>query len=145
MNVSQLPRAMRSKIEIVDLGYTSPCWRWTAALQSKGYGSIAFGGKGRTALAHRVAYVLLVGLIPAGLQLDHLCRITACCNPAHLEPVTNKVNNERTARATKTHCVNGHPLSGDNLVIKSRGGARTPIRNCRECANARRRVQRVSA
>lgn len=124
-----LPARMAEKITVTPAG----CWQWTGAVQSKGYGSIGQGG--RSFLTHRVAYELLVEQIPAHLQIDHLCRNKRCCNPLHLEPVTAQVNCSRTPRARKTHCVNGHPLSGDNLVLKSRRNGRV-IRNCRACQRA---------
>lgn len=83
----------------------------------------------------------MVGPIPAGLVLDHLCRVRRCCNPAHLEPVTQRENLMRGAsfveeNALKTACPKGHPLTGRNVVYW-RGH-----RKCRECDNARRRVLR---
>ena len=66
---------------------TDTCWLWTASTLN-GYGQIKAGGRfGKILLAHRVAYEMLVGPIPEGLQLDHLCRVTLCVNPKHLEPV----------------------------------------------------------
>jgi hypothetical protein len=57
---------------------------------------------------------LLIGPIPDGLQLDHLCRNKACCNPMHLEPVTARENQRRAdialgIRSAATHCPQGHP------------------------------------
>jgi hypothetical protein len=127
---------MQNKIQIRD------CWDWTGALNSKGYGSVAH--KGRVWSTHRLAYELLVGPIPDGLQLDHLCRNRSCCNPDHLEPVTPKVNSERGAQATKMHCVRGHALAGENLLIKKRGQL-SPVRNCRTCRNELRRLSRQQA
>lgn len=75
---------------------TGRCWTWTADLCSRGYGQI--GWKGHSKLAHRRAYELLVGPIPDGLVLDHLCRNQSCVNPAHLEPVTRAENNRRNPR-----------------------------------------------
>lgn len=76
-----------------------PCWLWTGALNRKGYGVIQRGDRDMgTALVHRVVWELLVGLVPLGLDLDHLCRVRACCNPDHLEPVTRAVNTARGAR-----------------------------------------------
>ena len=84
----------------VDLGgpitRDHPCWVWTAAERCGGYGTIGRGGRGGgTASAHRVAYELWFGAIPAGLDIDHLCRRPACCNPFHLEAVTRSVNLRR--------------------------------------------------
>ena len=73
-----------------DLG---PCWLWTAYLY-KGYGRFN-GGQGRIVEAHRFAYELAKGAIPSGLVLDHLCRVTSCVNPDHLEPVTIAENVDR--------------------------------------------------
>lgn len=68
------------------------CWNWTGAL-TKGYGRIKVGG--RTRIAHRVVYERLVGPIPEGLHLDHLCVNPRCIRPEHLEPVTTRENNRR--------------------------------------------------
>lgn len=132
-SISDLPARMQGKVslELCPLaGLGNFCWTWTGALNSRGYGCVGIDGKSQ--LIHRVAYQLLVGPIPAGLQIDHLCQNKRCCNPAHLEPVTGKVNCERTAAARKTMCIHGHPLSGGNLIIKRRPGGRA-IRNCRTC------------
>jgi hypothetical protein len=81
-------------------------------------------------------YEALVGPIPDGLFLDHTCRNRNCVNPQHLDPVTNKENILRgegspAKNARKTHCKNGHPLKGENLVRGSKGE-----RVCRTCKNA---------
>ena len=68
----------------------SGCWLWTAHENGLGYGQFYYKGKPRG--AHRVSYQLYVGEIPEGLVLDHLCRVTNCVNPDHLEPVTQKEN-----------------------------------------------------
>lgn len=100
------------------------CWLWTGAKTTGGYGTINEGGrKGRPLLAHRVAHELFRGPILDGLQIDHLCKVRHCVNPDHLEAVTCAENIRRSgvakaARArhrAKTHCKNGHPLSGENL------------------------------
>jgi hypothetical protein len=84
--------------EKVDRG--AGCWIWTACLQSDGYGSFRLAGK--TRLAHVVAWEWSKGLVPDGLELDHLCRNRACVNPDHLEPVTHIENVRRGALGTVT-------------------------------------------
>lgn len=101
---------------------TDTCWLWTAS-KSQGYGQFWDGKKMQ--YAHRVAYQFSGGIIPRGLVIDHLCRITSCVNPKHLEVVTHKENILRgigpaARNARKTHCDKGHSFSGDNLYYNSR-------------------------
>jgi len=117
------------------------CWEWTRAKTSGGYGQ--FWVKPRKVVCHRFAYEQLVGPIPEGLQLDHLCRNRACVNPNHLEPVTQQVNILRgfsiaTANRLKTHCPQGHPYSATNTYIHPRNNGRI----CRACARERTRANR---
>lgn len=131
--ISLLPANMQNKIEYAhcDVADLDPkCWNWTGARSSRGYGSV--GHQKRVWSTHKLAYILLVGEVPDGLQIDHLCRNKRCCNPAHLEAVTGKVNCERTEAAQKTRCAQGHPLVPPNLLIKKRKSGLT-IRNCRVC------------
>jgi hypothetical protein len=107
------------------------CWTWVGSRDPEGYGQSS--RRGQVLKAHRMAWVALVGPIEDRLQLDHLCRFRACVRPAHLEPVTHRENTLRgigpSARnARKTHCANGHSLSGSNLRITRRGN-----RECVEC------------
>ncbi len=107
------------------------CWTWTGPHSADGYAKAVVNRK--PARAHRVAYELLVGPIPAGLTIDHLCRNRGCLNPAHMEPVTNRENVLRgvstaAQRARQAECKRGHPLSGTNLHIDARG-----FRRCRQC------------
>lgn len=80
----------------VDTGYTSPCHLWRYGKDADGYGTI------RGAKAHRLFYEAAKGPIAPGLDLDHLCRVPACVNPEHLEPVTHAVNIRRGVSAKLT-------------------------------------------
>jgi hypothetical protein len=116
---------------------TESCWNWIGGQNGNGYGKFQVGG--RKVYVHRWAYERFVGPIPDGLQVDHLCRNRACCNPEHLEPVTRLVNQLRgetivAANLAKTHCVAGHELSGDNIEPRL-----MPWRICRECRRQRDR------
>lgn len=80
---------------------TGDCWLWTGWRSRKGYGGFSVGGRaGRDVLAHRWSYEHHVGLIPAGMQVDHICHVPACVNPAHLRLATNKQNQENRSSAT---------------------------------------------
>lgn len=99
-----------------------------------------FRHEGRSILAHRFAYELAHGSIPEGMTIDHKCRVRHCVRPSHLEPVTGKVNILRgespsAKNARKTHCIRGHPLFGDNLIIRSDNDGR----RCRTCQRASER------
>lgn len=87
----------------------SGCWVWIGARNQGGYGQVRY--KSHTHLAHRVIYESFNGLIPDGLQLDHLCKTPSCVNPKHLEAVTGQINTRRGV-GSKTHCAQGHILSG---------------------------------
>lgn len=122
-----------------DLG---PCWVWVSILKPAGYGQFHEGvSPNRALLAHRVAYELLVGPVPDGLQIDHLCRVRRCVNPGHLEPVTPAENTRRGA-AVITHCPAGHPYDEENTRVRPNGH-----RGCNTCnrASARRQWLRRKA
>lgn len=132
------------------------CWMWTGGATDGNYGvchglGAAAGGE---TYAYRIAYTWLVGPIPAGLQLDHLCHSRdkscqrrkecphrRCVRPDHLEPVTGKINSDRVHGSSVTHCGRGHPYDGP---ARKDGG----WRRCRTCQNessarhkARKRAQ----
>lgn len=141
----QTPERVAAKFwRLVDRRGPSDCWPWIGGLDGHGYGTFGVRvspGKWRNEKAYRFAYELLVGPIPDGLHLDHLCRNRACVNPAHLEPVTNRVNGLRgesfaAKNARKTHCPRGHEYTPESTRIKmSRHGH--PGRECRICHTLR--------
>jgi hypothetical protein len=119
---------------------SASCWAWTASTKGNGYGQVKHRDRKSPLFAHRAAYEMLVGEIPEGMTLDHLCKNTLCVNPDHLEVVTMKVNVLRSTsptaiNATKTHCVRGHEFTPENLLGGSLG------RSCKTCH--RERMRRV--
>lgn len=116
---------------------TPTCWLWIGAIGSGGYGNFYIsnvGRKIRTTLAHHWAYEQLIGPVPEGLDLDHLCRNRACVNPAHLEPVTRSTNLRRgVGTAGRTECPQGHPYDEANTYHDPLTG----WRQCRQCRAAR--------
>jgi hypothetical protein len=131
------PHGAYGLIDRIDVG---DCWEWTGRLDRDGYGH--FGKHGR--LVHRMLWELLVGPIPDGLQIDHLCRNRKCVNPDHLEPVSSLENTRRGAprrgyngpvlrgsdhpNSKKTHCPRGHQYIPENTATNARGA-----RVCRTC------------
>lgn len=117
---------------------SGPCWIWTGARSTNGYGN----WRGR--LVHRLAYELLVGPIPDGLTIDHLCRVRNCVNPDHLDPVTLAVNLSRSpmhwknGQSNKTHCRHGHPFDETNTRLYQ--GERI----CRTCSSERQARYRAN-
>ncbi len=111
------------------------CWNWIATTSSNGYGR--FRVNGSYVQAHRWAYENQVGPIPAGLQIDHLCRTRSCINPKHMEPVTPQVNTLRgiRSRVRKTHCKRGHEFTENNTYNR-------PDRPGRRCLKCHRRAGR---
>lgn len=111
---------------------TDTCWFWTGGRTASGYG--AHRVDGRQVGAHRLAYTFSVGPIPAGMQIDHLCRMKHCVNPAHLEAVTPRENTHRAQQQDgvgigKTHCPSGHLYDAENTRRKPDGR-----RVCKTCA-----------
>lgn len=103
------------------------CWVWDGHVDPiSGYGR--YGGKNTTTiLAHKQLWERINGLVPIGLELDHLCRNRACVRPSHLEAVTHQVNVQRgvDARPKKMFCKRGHALE-DSYLWRT-------MRQCRKC------------
>lgn len=104
--------AFMAKVEPEPL---SGCWLWAAAMFPNGYGAF---GAGHERYAHRYSWFIFRGEIPAGLEIDHLCRIRSCVNPDHLRVVTHRENalapgalSPAAQNARKTHCLRGHDLA----------------------------------
>lgn len=136
MSAESLDERFWSKVKITDT-----CWIWTGARNTWGYGHLWAGGQ-RWVAAHRLAFEQMVGPIADGLTIDHLCRNRACVRPEHMEPVSLRTNILRSpisvfaARAAASHCIHGHPLSGDNVYVRPNG-----TRACRTCRRARDRAR----
>ena len=116
------------------------CVLWLGWCTNYGYGRLKHAGQ--KVYAHRHMYELLVGPIPDGLVIDHLCRTPCCVNPAHMEPVSI-VENTARGRAVRmlhgddprTHCIYGHPMDAENTYFRTYGG-----RSCRACDRRRGRA-----
>lgn len=126
----RVPERIWRRVSVDEAG----CWFWNGELHYGGYGRAASPSNRRKSVqTHRFVFECLVGPIPEGLELDHLCRVRRCCNPEHLEPVTHRENMLRgqtiaALNAAKTHCPSGHPYAGDNLHVDAKGH-----RKCRQC------------
>lgn len=123
------------------------CWLWTACVTAKGYGRF-MGPKNRVFYAHRFSYELVVDTVPAGMELDHVCRVKNCVRPTHLSVVTHLENMTAPGcrvgipsglkKLAKTHCPHGHPYVGDNLAWNKQYGKQ--YRACRTCIRQRNRL-----
>lgn len=127
---------------------TGFCWNWMAGVCEWGYGQFNVNRTGKKLQAHRISYTTLVGPIPEGLELDHLCRNTSCVNPDHLEPVTRGENQRRipalirpghkhgwlpswvtSGKNITGYCKHGHEYTEANTYTYKDG--RTDCRTCK--------------
>lgn len=125
------------------VGKTDGCWHWLGPKSPEGYGR--FSVDGRLVGPHRFAYELVVGPLPEGLELDHLCRNPSCVKPSHVEIVSH-VENVRRGHAgrnwaAKIHCPQGHSYNLFNTRFRPRNGKRV-TRTCRECRRIEQRSRR---
>lgn len=124
------------------------CRIWTSDLTNAGYGELNWKPNGVVIRgAHRVAYTATNGPIAPGKVIDHLCRVRACVNPDHMEPVTQRENIDRSPIAggklnvAKTHCPAGHEYTPDNT---GRQGPSRRWRYCKICRRANNRARRLA-
>lgn len=134
------PFAERLLSRVDQSGGPNACWPWLGSMHLNGYAQVTTP-EHASYLGHRAMYELLIGPIPEGLDLDHLCRNRACVNPTHLEPVTRQVNLLRgigipAQQVKKTHCPAGHPYDAENTAMDA------GHRLCRTCGRERARVKR---
>lgn len=117
------------------------CWRYVGYVRPDGYVSMSVAG--RRTYGHRAAFEAAQGPIPVGYEVDHICSVRSCLNPAHLRAVPPRVNvlagtGPTAVNAARQQCVNGHPFTPDNTYRYMHGGS--PHRGCRACrADARAR------
>lgn len=111
---------------------TDTCWLWQGHINRGGYGQFTCYGVHR---AHRFVYEYLVGPIPDGMALDHLCGVKHCVKPDHLEVVTHAENTARWAK-TVTACPQGHSYTDENLYVRSDGR-----KKCKTCDRDRNRMK----
>lgn len=111
------------------LGHPDGHWSVKSVLNNKGYHVISIG-HGKKAYAHRVSYELYTGPIPEDLEVDHTCRTTWCCNPAHLEAVTHS---ENIRRAYSMCGAKLHDMTDPANYYQRKNGSRL----CKPCNNRR--------
>lgn len=141
--IDDLPEKIRSRMVIED-----GCWRWTGP-KHLGYAYVSWGG--RKGGIHRTAYLMFVGPIPDGYEVDHVCHNEdlschegpncphrACFNPDHLEAVTREENMRRKL-ARITHCPQGHEYTEENTSYYKNGA-----RRCNTCAREKCRAHHAA-
>lgn len=144
-----LARRQRTRDTILDCALSKidklpdGCWRWTGYIDTKTGCGRMYGGNYQTVNVHTVMYTQIVGPVPEGLELDHLCRHRWCVNPDHLEAVTHAVNLARGHAPTSLlhqsgKCKNGHTISPENTCFRK---GTNDVVYCKVC----RREQRAAS
>lgn len=138
------PKTDAEYLEKYSMALQNGCIQWTASKTPTGYGhgfrrSPVFG---TIYQPYKLAYLIKHGSVPEGLEIDHLCRNRACVNADHLEAVTHSENMRRGDKSNnyernKTHCPQGHPYSGENLMVEKNGK-----RKCRACRKHQRMARK---
>lgn len=131
-SLTSLAAKVRARVQIDPL---TGCWNWSGN-RSKGYGQVHCEQTKRKFLTHRVMVAASGRDMPVGMDVDHLCRNRACCNPDHLEVVTHRENirrgnsglHRKLEAVAITHCPRGHEYTPENTLIQ-----RTGWRKCRAC------------
>ena len=136
------------------ISFDHDCWRWNGSHDQNGYGRVVVHSGGSSTPVHRVVYEAMIGSIPVGREMDHLCRNRGCCNPMHLEPVTHRTNMRRglagAVGRAQTHCHRGHAYEEHARVSVEidTDGTEHKTRVCRLCScaesakyRARRKVE----
>lgn len=144
LSAKQLTRFF-SKIKIDTCIYSGvPCWTWTAFKDAAGYGK--FKWKGKHVFISRFIYAWLIAPVPSReseMEVDHLCKNRACCNPVHLELVPRPINRDRSDNPSalnkrKTHCKYNHEFTPENTFCRTvHKGRSNASRVCIQCVKNR--------
>lgn len=141
--------AMRHKVTLAErllrkvrCDIATHCWVFTGGL-NMGYGQLQTmneeTGELTSIRTHRLAYQLYVGPLTPEMEVHHLCGTRACCNPMHLQPLTDLEHKKADPNwvGNRTHCIRGHPLEGDNIRLVQ------GVRRCKQCDALRMRGYRA--